>query len=103
MDVRRRGSVGRRGRGSGLHGAQSRHRREGQGERQRDWVAEVNRRALGQSAQAVGGVGGLWKSSLWPSVRRLWKDERQRKKSRKKVKKKKKRKGLSASHQKQSC
>lgn len=57
----------RRHRGSRL----PRARGEGQGERQRDRVAEVNWRALGQSAQAVGGVGGRWEHRLWPPVRRL--------------------------------
>lgn len=63
----------RRGRrGSRLPGA----RGEGQRERQRDGVAEVNWRALGQSAQAEGGVGGRWEHRLWPSVSRLRRDER---------------------------
>lgn len=53
-------------------------RGEGQGERQRDGVAEVNRRALWQSAQAVGGVVCRWEHRLWPPVGRLqkrWKTE----------------------------
>lgn len=64
MDVRWRH------RGSWLY----RSRGERQGERQRDRVAEVNWRALGQSAQAVGGVRGRRERSLWPPMRRLQKD-----------------------------
>jgi len=80
---------------------------EGQGEGQRDRVAEVNWRALGQSAQAVGGVRGRWERRLWPPVRRLRKDERQNQRSQEyalsKSREKKTEEKPSASYQKQSC
>lgn len=69
--------VRRRHRGSWLH----RTRREGQCKRQRDRVAEVNGRALGQSTQAVGRVGGWREHQLWPPMRRLQKDENQNQKN----------------------
>lgn len=65
--------VGQRHWGSRLHGA----RGDGQRERQRDGVAEVNGRALGQSAQAVGRVRGWRESRLGPTTRRLLKDAKQ--------------------------
>lgn len=66
-------AVRRRQRGS----RQPRAGGEGQGERQGDGVAEVNRGALWQSAQAVGGVRGRWERRLWtPPVMGLQRDER---------------------------
>lgn len=53
--------------GSRLPGAGGERHSEGKG----DWVAKVNWRALGQSAQAVGSEGGWWEARLWTPVRRL--------------------------------
>lgn len=61
--------MGRRQGGPGL----SEPRGEGEGERQRDRMAEVNRGALGEPAQTVRGIGRG--PHLWPPVRRLWKDK----------------------------